>query len=219
MRLSMWRLDVSTCANRRSIREDVAKLRVFDAVAARYNTPKATAFLRQAIVDGLAAMSRTGNAELEERRARLERTEERIRNLIEFIARGESFSSVREALADLEAQAKQKAAIARLRETAANPVQLPTPDMILTLWSKFERIVEHDALRVREALRALFAGEGLRAKPYPDGRYLAEGRIDLSGLFRIDLSMEGDKTPKAPKGLLSGWADVSSSSDGCAGRI
>lgn len=48
-------------------------------------------FLRQAIVDAIASMSRTGNAELQERRARLERTEERLRNLVDFISRGEMF--------------------------------------------------------------------------------------------------------------------------------
>lgn len=209
-----------TCKNGRSIREDVAKERVFNAIGARYNTPEATTFLRQAMVDAIASMSRTGNAELQERRARLERTEERLRNLVDFISRGETFPSVREALADLEAQAKQeKDAIARLRETGAKPVQLPTPDMILDLWNKFERIAEHDPLQTREALRLLFAGQGLRATPQPDGRYMAEGQIDLSALFRLDLSSAGDKTPKAPKGLLGSRTDVSSSSDGCAGRI
>lgn len=209
-----------TCTNRRSIREDIAKARVFDAIGARYNTPEATAFLRQAMVEAISSMSRTGNAELEERRARLERTEERIRHLIKFISEGESFDSVREALADLEAQAKQeKAAIARLRETAAKPIQLPTPDIIMNVWRNFERIAQSDALQTREALRSLFAGQPLRATPQPDGRYMAEGQIDLSALFRLDLSSPGDKTPKAPKGLLGSRIDVSSSSGGCAGRI
>lgn len=39
-----------TCKNGRSVREDVAKDRVFNAIAARYNTPEATTFLRQAMV-------------------------------------------------------------------------------------------------------------------------------------------------------------------------
>lgn len=209
-----------TCKNKRSIREDVARVRLFEAIAARFNTEEATKFLRKALAEGLAAISRSGNAELEERRARLERTEERIRNLVEFISRGEAFASIREALADLEAQAKQeKAAIARLRETAAKPVKLPTADMILDLWNKFEWIADHDPLRTREALRVLFGGKGLRATPQADGGYIAEGQIDLSALFRLDLSNSADKTPKAPKGLLQSRTDVSSSSDCCAGRI
>lgn len=91
--------------------------------------------------------------------------------------------------------------------------------MILDVWQKFAQIAQHDPLQTREALRTLFAGQGLRATPQPDGQYLAEGQIDLSALFRIDLSNSADKTPKAPKGLLSSRTDVSSSSEGCAGRI
>lgn len=209
-----------TCKNGRSIREDIAKARVFDAVGARYNTTEATAFLRQAMVDAISSMSRSGNAELEERRARLERTEERIRNLIDFISRGESIPSIREALADLHAQAKQeKDAIARLRETAAKPVQLPTPEMILGVWNNFERIAQQNPLQTREALRLLFAGQGLRATPQADGRYMAEGQIDLSALFRLDLSTEGDKTPKAPKGLPGAGPTYRHPAVSCAGRI
>lgn len=129
-----------------------------------------------------------------------------------------TFTSIGDALADLEAQAEQeRQAIARLEETARKPVRLPTPDLVQTTWARFEQILAHDPLRGREHLRQLFA-HGLRAKPYPDGRYMAEGRFDPTGISRLDLSMDGDKTPKAPKGLL-GWTDVSSSSDGCAGRI
>ena len=87
------------------------------------------------------------------------------------------------------------------------------------MWKKLERIAQYDPLQTREALRALFAGQGLCATPQPDGQYLAEGQIDLSALFRLDLSGPGDKTLKAPKGLLQSRTDVSSSSDGCAGRI
>lgn len=130
-----------------------------------------------------------------------------------------TFTSIGDALADLEAQAEQeRQAIARLEETARKPVRLPTPDLVQTTWARFEQILAHDPLRGREHLRQLFA-HGLRAKPYPDGRYMAEGRFDPTGISRLDLSMDGDKTPKAPKGLLGRWPDVSSPSGGCAGRI
>lgn len=157
-------------------------------------------------------------AELLERRARHARTEERIRNLIELISRGETFSSIGDALADHEAQTKhERQAIAHLEETIKQPVRLPTPDLVQQTWARFERILEHDALRGREHLRLLFAG-GLGVQPYPDGRYMAEGQFDATALLRLDLSMEGDKTTKAPKGLR-GRTDVSSSSGGCAGPI
>jgi len=209
-----------TCANKRSLREDVARRRLLEALAFRYRTPAAIAFLRQAIVDQLASMSRVGSNELGERRGRLARTEERIAKLIAFIARGENFDSVREALLDLEAQATQeKAAIAQLVAMTAKPVQLPSPDAILDQWTRLEQIVEHDPVRAREALRTLFAGKQLAVRPHADGRYMAEGQFDPLGLFRLDLSSPGDKTPKAPvtqglRALLESF-----SSGGCAGRI
>lgn len=118
-----------TCANRRSIREDVARVRIFSAIAKRYDTPEAVDFLRKALTSGYAELGRAENAELLERRARLARTEERIRNLIEFISRGETFTSIGDALADLEAQSKQeRQSIARLEEMARKPIRLPTSD-------------------------------------------------------------------------------------------
>lgn len=187
---------------------------------------RATAFLRQAMVDATASIGRTGNAEIEERRARLERTEDRIRNLIDFISRGESIPVHPRWRSPTSASrpSRRRTRSRTSRRPQPAPYQLPTPGMILDVWTKFERIAQHDPLQTREALRLLlaFAGQGLRAKPQPDGRYMAEGQVDLFALFRLDRSSAGadsraDKTPKAPKGLLGRWSDVSSSSEGCAG--
>lgn len=91
--------------------------------------------------------------------------------------------------------------------------------MILGVWNNFERIAQQDPLQTREALRSLFAGQGLRATPQPDGRYMAEGQIALSALFRLDLSSSGDKTTKAPKGLPGAGPTYRHPAVSCAGRI
>lgn len=208
------------CMNRRSLREDTARQRLFDAVMERYRTPEAITFLRQRLVDALTKISRDGNAQLEERRARLARTEERIAGLVEFIARGDQSEYVRKTLIDLEAQAKQeKTAIAELVRTAGKPIQLPTPELILQQCARLEAIAQTEPLRAREALRALFGDEGLLVKPDTEGRYRAEGRFYPLALFTLDLSERNDKTSKTPafdQGLRS-LLD-SCSSEGCAGR-
>lgn len=207
------------CVNRQSLREDTARQRLIEAVMERYRTPEAITFVRQCIVDALSKVSREGNAQLEERRARLARTEERIAGLVEFIARGDQSEYVRKTLIDLEAQAKQeKAAIAELVRATSRPIQLPTPELILLQCARLEAIAEDEPLRAREALRALFGGEGLLVKPDAEGRYLAEGRFYPLALFTLDLSDPNDKTTKTPafdQGLRT-LLD-SCSSEGCAG--
>jgi DNA invertase Pin-like site-specific DNA recombinase/Arc/MetJ-type ribon-helix-helix transcriptional regulator len=209
-----------TCKNDRSLREDVARRRLFESLMRRYREPDAIKFLRQAIVDEMTAVARDGNAELEERQNRLARTDDRIRGLVDFISRGDQSEAVRKALMDLEASAKQeRAAVEALRAHASKPVQLPSPEIILETSLRLQAILEKEPLRGREALRTLFIGKGLLVKPYPDGRYMAEGQFDPLGLFRLDLSNAGDKTPKTPafdqglRRLLE-----SCSSEGCAGR-
>jgi len=66
-----------TCPNRKSLREDTARARIFDALEQRFTSPAAIGFLRQAIVDELKRLSSSANAEVRERQERLARTEER----------------------------------------------------------------------------------------------------------------------------------------------
>ncbi len=193
-----------TCSNRKTLREDVARQRILQAVYERYRTPEAIAFLRQAIVDEIGRMARSVGNDLDERQARLARTEERIGGLVEFISRGDQSDYVRKTLLDLEAQAKQeRGAIEGLRAAAKSPVQLPTPEAILAQCDQLETLVASDVLRAREALCALFGGQGLRVTPQEDGRYVAEGELDALRLFELELAGPGDKIAKAP-GLSPG---------------
>ncbi len=112
------------CQNKLALREDVAKERVLGALRDRFGSPTRVLYLRKKLAERLGEVSRKANAELEDRRARLARTEERIHGLIKFISEGDHSDYVRTTLKDLEVQAKtEKAAIKALLEHAAAPHQ------------------------------------------------------------------------------------------------
>lgn len=106
-----------TCTNRLSLREDIARTCMLRLMRELLTTPKEVAFIRKATAELLGEMSRKVNADVGERRQRLQRTEQRIAGLVTFIAEGDHSEYVRTTLKDLEAQATtEKRAIAELLE-------------------------------------------------------------------------------------------------------
>jgi DNA invertase Pin-like site-specific DNA recombinase len=153
-----------TCANSLGVREDLVRKRIFEALRERLSTLNALEYLRKRIAEFLGERVRDTTRELGERRARLERTEQRIRGLVQFIADGDRSEHVLSALRDLEAQARsEKAAIASLRAESSSPVALPTPAEVAERALGLDRLFEKHPLEVREALR----------------RYFVDGRVTL----------------------------------------
>jgi hypothetical protein len=115
-----------TCDNALSVREDVARRSIVDCVKARLLRPEGLAFVRQELARRMGELNRGLDAELKERRARLARTEDKIRGLVEFIATGDRSDYVVSTMRDLEAHAKrEKAAIAELVRQAASRSPCP----------------------------------------------------------------------------------------------
>jgi hypothetical protein len=99
-------------------------------------------------------MSRKASAEAEERRGRLARTEERIASLVRFIAEGDHSQYVRQALLDLEAQAKaEKVALSDLRAGGSAAVRLPSPEETVERALRFEEMLLRHLAGRREPLR------------------------------------------------------------------
>jgi hypothetical protein len=99
--------------------------------------------MRKRIAEHLRELSREMNAELDQRRARLQRVEEKIAGLIDFIATGERSEYIAKTLRNYEAQAKQEsAAIRGLVEHGTKPIELPSPDVVIDHALDLERIVE-----------------------------------------------------------------------------
>ncbi len=145
-----------TCATRLSVREDVLRRSIFAAIRHRLITPVAIEYLRKRIAASLGALARNANREIDERRARLERTEQRIAGLVTFLADGDRSDYVVSALRDLEAQAlAEKREIAAIVAHAKTPVRLPTADQIFERALDLERTLAADPVRAPEALRRL----------------------------------------------------------------
>lgn len=147
-----------TCANALSVKEEVARKRIFEALQERLSSASAVEFLRKKIVEFLGDANREANRELQECRARLERTEQRIGRLVEYLASGERSDYVGSTLRDLEDQARsEKEKIAEIEAQATLPVALPTANQVLQRTVALGKLFEQDPIEVREALGAVVA--------------------------------------------------------------
>jgi DNA invertase Pin-like site-specific DNA recombinase/Arc/MetJ-type ribon-helix-helix transcriptional regulator len=184
-----------TCSNGLSLREDVARHRILGLLRENLTTPKEVAFMREAAAEMLGEMSKKTNSELEEHRARLARTEQRVAGLVRFISDGDQSEAVRAALVDLEAHEKvEKAAIKALLERGKAAVRLPSPEQTVERATLFEKMLLEDPTRGREELRKMFEDGKVLLKPQPEGFYVAEGKFFPLTLFSLRLAPE---TPKA----------------------
>lgn len=201
------------CSNSLTIREPVARARLLGAFNSRLTSPQAIAHLRKKIAELLGQASRALNADVEERRQRLQRTEERIAGLVRFIADGDDSVYVRTTLKDLEAQALQeKEMIAELERSAAEPVRLPSIESIISRVQALRELLDVDPTRGREALKEYFADGKIELHPSKSG-YLARGRFLPAPLML--------KTTK-PRNLASVPGPIVGDYSpplGCAGRI
>lgn len=162
------------CTNRLSVREDVARRCILGAIREQLTAAGAVDYLRRQIAERLGAASRDANREIDERRARLARTEARIRGVIDFIAAGDQSEYMRATLLDLESQAKtEKAEIQGIISRSKSPVRLPTPDQVLERVLDLERTLAADPVRAREALRRLLVDGRITLEPGADGVYVA----------------------------------------------
>jgi hypothetical protein len=167
-----------TCTNAVTVREDVARRRIFAALAENFRRPAAVDLLRRKIAQHFGRAGRDIGRELDERTKRLARTEDRIRTLVGYLADGDRSDYVADALRDLEVQARaDKAAITSIKTAAGKPVALPTPEELIERALDLETVLSGDPLRAREALRRLFVDGRVVLHPQPEGHYVAEGRF------------------------------------------
>jgi site-specific DNA recombinase len=218
-----------TCSNRLSLREDVVRTCMLGLMRELLTSPKEVAFIRKAAAELLGDMSRKVNAEIGERRQRLERTEQRIAGLVRFIADGDHSDYVRTTLKDLEAQANtEKRAIAELLKRGSAVVSLPSPEQTVEHALRFEELLLKDPTRGREELRRMFEGEQVLVRPQPGGFYVAGGKLFPLALFSLRLDASTSITTKARDSEESAGLPASAERRGlspscstvsCAGRI
>lgn len=187
-----------TCANRLSVREDLARERILGAITSTLTSPEGVAYARKRVVERLREASRGASAELADRRARLARTEARVRGLVTFIADGDRSEAVISGLRDLEAQARaERDAISALERDAARPIELPNMDKVLGRVFDLEARLLRDPARAREELRTLLKGGEIRMHP-EDGRYVARGTLFPLGVLLSPKTQYGAGGKSAP---------------------
>lgn len=161
-----------TCSSRISVREDVCKKRILEAFETWLVSPAGVQSIRKNIAKELGDQVRKLETEINDRRERLQRTELKIRGLIDFIATGDKSDYVVSTMRDLEAYARtEKAEISTLIEESREPIALPSIDDLIALSQDAKKLMDTDVDRGREMLR----------------RYLADGTIkcgvDADGPF------------------------------------
>ncbi len=199
------------CDSCHSVKESVVRMRLLEAIRGALLSSEGIEFVRREVVERLGAAALDHGAELLRRRDRLAKTENKIRELVSFIADGNHSTYVVQSLNDLETQARdEKAAIVALEEEARVPIKLPTPDEVIARVFDLEARLAEDPLRGREELRRYFRNGTLRLEPQPDGTFVARGE------FLPMVALLGPNALRPDPGLTPGPAVYSGC---CGGRI
>ena len=158
-----------TCDHSTSFREDVARREILTAIRERLLSPDGLAHVRRRIAEELRDYSKKIDAEIKDRRSRLQRTEDKIRGLIEFIATGDRSDYITSTLRDLEAFARtEKAEIAALIQAAQEPLRLPSIEEVVAQVRDLDRWLTESPEAGREQLRALLKDGAIPLDTTPD---------------------------------------------------
>ncbi len=132
-----------TCGNDLRVREEILRKDCIEAIREQIQSPEGIAYVRKQMAMMLRDYSKSMDAELKERRERLERTEGRIKGLVVFIADGDRSEYVVTTMRDLEAQAKaERAEIDRIHREAQEPLRLPSIDEITRGVFELDRLLD-----------------------------------------------------------------------------
>lgn len=166
-----------TCKNDLRVREEVIRADCLDAIREQIQTPQAVEYVRRKIGELLRNFTRELDREFKERRERLQRTEERIKGLVRFIADGDRSEYVVATLRDLEAQAKaDRAAIERLQREAQEPLRLPSLEEITRGAFSLQNLIDGNRDQARLKIRRFLKGGEIRVIRTPDG-YEVRGEV------------------------------------------
>ena len=187
------------CSNDRSVREDVTRTKILTAIRDQLLSPDGIAHTRKRVAEELRDYSNKLAAELRDRRERLERTEVKMRGLVDFIATGDRSDYVVSTLHDLEAFTRQeREALAELQRASHEPLRLPSIDEVCAQVADLDARLAQDPEAGREQLRRWLKDGAIRIGPNKDGAIVAEGEL----LPLIIISDGGRKKENYPKPCL-----------------
>lgn len=181
------------CKSDLRVREEVLREVALDSIRKQLQSAEQVARVRKEIAAKLRDYSRTLEGELKDHRARLARTEDRIKGLVAFIADGDRSEYIVSTLRDLETQAKaDRAAIDRIHRQAQQPLRLPSPDEIVSAVFSFDEMLTGDPDLSRVRLRRWLKDGVLRVKQVGRGFEVHGGCFPL-GLVAENQNAKSDQ--------------------------
>ncbi len=212
-----WGISSQDCLPRRqfnggfSVRENILRTCLLDELRRRLCSEDGIAHARKRLAERLGELTRENGDKVRERRARLDKVEREIGNLIDFVAagRGTQAVSTRLKALELEAAAETKA-LAGLERALSGPIKLPDPKKLVELAFDLERRLNADVQRGREELRRLFRDGRIDLLPQPGRFYVARSEL----LPLVLLSQNPPEVHSGGQDQIPRYSAVS-----CAGRI
>ena len=121
-----------------------------------------------------------------DRRARLDRAQKRVANLVEAMASGERSAALSNALKEAEAEVEvERGAIADIERLATQPVRLLTVDEVARKVQQIGVLVKSDPISAREELRRCFHRGKIGLHLNAEGAFVA--RTELVGeIFLVE---------------------------------
>ena len=172
------------CTNGHSVREDIARPKILEAIRERLMSPDGVMEMRTRVAGQLRDHSKKVDAELRDRRERLKRTEEKMAGLADFIASGDRTQYIVKTLQDHEVFAEQdRAEIAALEAESREPLYLPSIAEVEAQVIELDDRLKQDPEGAREQLRRWIKDGAIKVGP-KDGWIVAEG--DLLPLMVLD---------------------------------
>ena len=197
------------CEVRSYLRVEVAEDRILGAFRDRLLQGGADQ-IRKLLAQRLGELSRNADAELKERRARLDRTQKRIANFLEAFAEGERSPSLSRALSEAEAEAAAgRQAIAETERLGNKPIRLLSPEEVTRKISHIGALVKADPIAAREELRRCLHEGKIRVYETPQKAFVARAEV-LGEIFL----MESPEMRMPVRGTNLGRACIKSSSGG-----
>ena len=182
------------CANARSIRENVIRTRVLDAIKVQLTNKGAVTHARSRVADFMNNRGQRVEIEIAERRERVTKARNEMKALMDFIKRGEGSQYVGQNLRELEDYVRaENALVEKLERSNGGPVDLPSVEHIAGIALDLEKRIAQDVNGGRALLGQLLQGGRLMLGPAEDGKHHVLSGLRSEVLFPALAVAENNK--------------------------
>ncbi|HUJ57234.1 MAG TPA: recombinase zinc beta ribbon domain-containing protein [Kofleriaceae bacterium] len=174
----------SKCENVRHIKQGLARTRILDAIKQRLASPQGKDYVRERIASYAKDHSIEVNARIAECRDRIAKTEAQIKEMVDYIKKGEHSQFLGSSLREQESYLRaEKATLAKLLDESAKPARLPSADEVARLTYDFDKRLARDIEVGRAQLVRWLRTGSLRVSQESDGAVHAKGALNLRAIL------------------------------------